>query len=367
MSNKLTVFFLGPTGYIGGSVLELLLQDSRFEITALVRDPAKAKILTENFGVRTVAGSLVDLNLLTEEAFKADVVINTASVWMLPTIKALLAGAKVRFEESATKPIFIHTSGVAVIAGEDAGGEPRAGQVFVDTDVEAMTRYSGNQPASSEESPVNATEVPTLADLSPQHIHDVVEATIRRASDEGGYVRSYIIYPPCVWGVRRGALVDAGVSKVLSPALEGLAMLSIARGQSAVVGRGLNKWAHVEVHEQADLYKRVLDAALADSSFPSGSEGTYFAENGAFAQLDAAEVRARVLKSAGKSSSAESQALTQEEVAQLGPMGDMIARLNGMNVLCRSERGRRLGWAPVLGTDAFLASVEDDMQARLEK
>ena len=70
-------------GYIGGSVFELLLQDSRFEIAALVRDPAKAAVLTEKFGVRTVAGSLVDLQLLTEEASKADIVINTVCRFLL--------------------------------------------------------------------------------------------------------------------------------------------------------------------------------------------------------------------------------------------------------------------------------------------
>ena len=30
-------------------------------------------------------------------------------MWMLPAIKALLAGAKARFEKKGTKPIFIHT------------------------------------------------------------------------------------------------------------------------------------------------------------------------------------------------------------------------------------------------------------------
>lgn len=140
-------------------------------------------------------------------------------------------------------------SGAASIAGEDTLGEPGSGKIFIDTDDENMTRPSGKQ-LPNEAIPANATEVPTLADLSLEHIHDVVEATVRRADDEGGYVRSFILYPPCVWGVRRGVLIDAGVSKVLSPALEGLANLSIARGQSVLIGRGLNKWAHVEVHER---------------------------------------------------------------------------------------------------------------------
>ena len=75
---------------------------------------------------------------------------------------------------------------------------------------------------------------------------------------------------------------------------------------------------------EAALYKRVLDSALADPSFPSGSEGTYIAENGSFAQIAAARARARALHSAGKSESAEPSTLSKEEIAQMGPMGDMV-------------------------------------------
>ena len=134
-------------------------------------------------------------------------------------------------------------------------GEAGSGKILLDTDVEAMTRTSSNAPAADEDRPANVTEVPTMADLSLEHIHDVVEATVWRAADGGGYVRSYILYPPCVWGVRHGALIDAGVSKVLSPALDGMAQLSIALGKSALIGRGLNKWAHVEVHERTFLLR----------------------------------------------------------------------------------------------------------------
>ena len=113
-------------GYIGGSVFELLLQDSRFDITALVRDPAKAAVLTEKFGVRTVIGAMENEKLLEEEAAKADVVINVvrhapdrttyslftryqAALWIIPGIKALLDGSKARFERTGKKPIFINT------------------------------------------------------------------------------------------------------------------------------------------------------------------------------------------------------------------------------------------------------------------
>ena len=43
-----------------------------------------------------------------------------------------------------------------------------------------------------------------------------------------------------------------------------------------------------------------------------------------------------------------------------------LARINGMNVHCKSERGHGIGWAPVLGMNAFLAGVEVDLQTRLE-
>ena len=74
-------------GYIGGSVLQRLLSHpnaANFEITALVRNADKAKLLETRFGVKTVLGSLQDLDKLADLAESAKVTINTVrtSTWL---------------------------------------------------------------------------------------------------------------------------------------------------------------------------------------------------------------------------------------------------------------------------------------------
>ena len=69
-------------GYIGGSVLWRLLhhKDAKnFTLKALVRNPEKAKLLRDKFGVETVVGSHADANKIEELAAESDVVISTVS------------------------------------------------------------------------------------------------------------------------------------------------------------------------------------------------------------------------------------------------------------------------------------------------
>jgi nucleoside-diphosphate-sugar epimerase len=73
---------LTPLGYIGGSVLQRLLdhpERDTFEITALVRSIDKAKLLN-TLGINTVVASLADLDKLTEFAAASDVVIHTVII-----------------------------------------------------------------------------------------------------------------------------------------------------------------------------------------------------------------------------------------------------------------------------------------------
>lgn len=69
------------TGYVGGAVLTRLLAQpdaDKYEITALVRSPEKAKKL-EAFGVKPVVGSIQDVALLTGLAEQAHVVFSLVS------------------------------------------------------------------------------------------------------------------------------------------------------------------------------------------------------------------------------------------------------------------------------------------------
>jgi len=78
MSTKTNIFLTGVTGYIGGSVLDRLLEHpnvASFEFTALVRSSEKAAKL-KALGVNPVVGSLQDLEILEDLASKADIVLS---------------------------------------------------------------------------------------------------------------------------------------------------------------------------------------------------------------------------------------------------------------------------------------------------
>ncbi|KAI0315836.1 hypothetical protein OF83DRAFT_1293114, partial [Amylostereum chailletii] len=276
------------TGYIGGSILQLLLNDPRFEITALVRSVQKAKKLND-IGVKTVVASLEDSDVLTEEVAKADIVLHTADADHLEAARAILKGLKARHEKTGGVPILIHTSGTGVLA-DNAAGEYATDTIYHDSSVEE------------------------IESLKPSQVHRNVDLEIV-AADQAGYVRTFIILPSTIWGILTGGLVDLGVAHANSIQIPAAIRASIDRGQGGVVGKGLNLWPHVEIHELADMYKIILDAAINDpKNTPRGREGFFFGENGEYRLLDAAKAYTATLYAAGKSKTAEPTSFTSEEV-----------------------------------------------------
>jgi uncharacterized protein YbjT (DUF2867 family) len=84
-------------GYVGGTVLWKLLQHPRaidFQITALVRDAAKAEKL-KAFGIVPVVGDNSNLDLLQALARDAEVVFSVASVISLLRVNLQLSVARI--------------------------------------------------------------------------------------------------------------------------------------------------------------------------------------------------------------------------------------------------------------------------------
>jgi len=75
MTVQKRVFLLG-TGYIGGSILQGLL-DAGYAVTALSRSPDKAKELEKLPGVQTVIGSLDSEDVIVKAVLEHDVSIST--------------------------------------------------------------------------------------------------------------------------------------------------------------------------------------------------------------------------------------------------------------------------------------------------
>ncbi|KAF8271196.1 hypothetical protein EI94DRAFT_1721100 [Lactarius quietus] len=333
MTSKTHIFITGATGYVGGSVLQRLLDHPKrdtFEITALVRNADKAKLLN-TVGVNTVIASLSDLDKLTELAAASDVVIHTADADDQKAAKALLGGAKVRHDKTSKIPIFIHTSGTGVLM-DNAIGLQETDVIYDDT---------------------NAEQIESLPDTA---FHRAVDLEIV-AADKGGYVRTYIVLPSTIYGIATGKLFDLGISHAHSIQVPIAIKASLDRGQGGVVGEGKNIWPYVEIHEQAELYQIILDAALANPNTPHGREGYYFGASGEYRLHDLAKAYSQALYELGKGKSPEPTRFTAEE-AQKYFGGEWL----GNNARCKAERGKALGWKPKKTTKDFLESVRAEVE-----
>ncbi|KAI9509792.1 hypothetical protein F5148DRAFT_1184421 [Russula earlei] len=331
---KTHIFFAGATGYIGGSVLQHLLDHPKrdtFQITALVRNVDKAKVLN-TLGVNAVVASLLDFDNVTELVAASNVVINTAESDNLDAIKAILRGLKSHHDKTGEVPIYIHTSGTGVLVDNAAG--------LHDTDVVYVD--------------INPETIESLPETAPHRSVDLAVVS----ADREGYARTYIVLPPTIFGIATGKLYDLGISNRHSIQIPIAIKASLDRGQGGVIGEGKNTWPLVQIHELAEFYKILFDATLSDPSTPHGREGYYFAENGEYKLHDLAKTYSRVLYDLGKGRGPDPTPFTTEE-AQKYFGGPWL----GSNSRCKAVRARRLGWKPTRTTKDLLESVPPEVEA----
>lgn len=119
---SVSVFFLGATGYIGGSLLKGILASDlgkQFKITALYRSPKdEAKLAA--MGVTPIKGDLVaDPETVQSAAYAADLVIDCAH--SDTSVQAILAGLAAQHSKTGKRPIYMHTSGTGVLSDDSLG------------------------------------------------------------------------------------------------------------------------------------------------------------------------------------------------------------------------------------------------------
>ncbi|KAJ7174949.1 NAD-binding protein [Mycena crocata] len=341
MSGTKTNFLLtGATGYIGGSILTRFLAHPHarnFQFTVLVRDAKKADKFNQLPGVKAVVGSHSDASLVEKLASEADVVIAAANCNDLGAAKATLEGLGRRHTLGTVPvPIFIHTSGTAVIS-DDAKGMYADETVYDDADTDQIESLAPTQP------------------------HRDVDLAITNADAEG-YIKSYIILPPTIYGIATGRLVDMGLQNPHSIQIPYLISASLDRGRAGMVGEGKNVWPNVEIHELADLYVALYDAIVADTT-GHGRNGFYFAESGEHSLYDVGKAIGEALVALGKSDSAEPTTFSQAELDKYFKGATYF----GSNSRCRANRSLSIGWKPSKSTGDMLASIKPEMDASIKK
>ncbi|KAH7928228.1 NAD(P)-binding protein [Leucogyrophana mollusca] len=356
MSTGTKIFITGATGYIGGAVLSRLLEHktaASSKITALVRDTTKVPKF-ESIGVKTLVGSLSDLDKLEQEASESDIVFACANADDVLACKAILAGLKKRHEATGRAPILIHTSGTGVLV-DDAGGMFATDTIYDD---------------------INVEQLETLPDTQPHRNVDllVIEA------DKQGYAKTHIILPSTIYSLATGRLVDLGIQNPRSIQIPVLIKAGLERGQGGVVGLGKNLWPNVHIDDSkwelaalsdlqnsfsislvGDLYIVVYDAVLRGTA-GHGREGLYFGENGEHLLYDVQRAIAEALVQLGRGHSPVPTPFTEEEYKRMPYLRHL-----GRNSRCHAKRARALGWRPRYTTKDLLESIKPEVEASIKR
>ncbi len=201
------IFLTGPTGYIGGAVLDALLRAGH-TVTGLVRDQSRARKLKKR-GVDAVVGPLNDTSWW-QAATGFDAFIHTAFDWQngaaadRVALDNLVAAAK----STGGAPRVIYTSGVWVLGPSST----------------PMDETATLSPAA-----LSAWRVPHEADL---------------LSMTG--LTPIVVRPGIVYGGGRGIVGDLFRDGV--------------NGLVRIIGDGRNRWAAVYDRDLADLYVRLVSA-----------------------------------------------------------------------------------------------------------
>ncbi|OJT06574.1 hypothetical protein TRAPUB_2569 [Trametes pubescens] len=342
--DKTPIFITGATGYIGGSVLERLLKHpsaSTFDITALVRNEEKAKILESKFLVKVVRGSLQDLDKLEALAENAHVVFHTADADDEPAAKAILSGLRKRHATLGDLPILIHTSGTGLLT-DDARGMYATETIYSDLNVEQLKA------------------------IPPTAFHRNVDLLIIEA-DTQGYARTHIIFPSTIYAIAEGSLFDAGVSNPHSIQIPYLIKAALARKQAGVVGKGKALWPDVHIHDVADLYITLFDSIVSNPDTTGhGWEGFYFGENGEHSWYQISRAIGDALVALGISKDPEPTSFTTEELIKYFG-SEWMGNYSGSNSRCRADRGRAIGWKPKFTTEDMLKSIKPEVEAWIKK
>ncbi|KAF9916115.1 hypothetical protein BX616_004580 [Lobosporangium transversale] len=330
------IFFLGATGYIGSSIIDLLHQKktigTKYALHALVRSQEKADRL-RSLGIEPVLGSLDDSNLLEQEASKADVVLAAADADHLPSAKAVIKGLLHRpraHADSRKRPILIHTSGTGVLL-DGAYGKFGSDTIYYDNDVAQLSTLKPTQPHRNVD----------LEVISPQLV---------------GKVDTYIVAPPTIWGFGAGPGNHNSIQVPLHVSA------SLKSQQALQIGQGLNYWSKVHVADLAHFYVSLLERALQEpqdeeeerqaasdqdrTPLPKNEDAYYFVQEGEdFTWGEVAREIAKALKELGVNDSGEVQATNPEEEQTYWP--ENSGSLLGGNSRSRAAKGKEiLGWEP---------------------
>lgn len=329
MASSKSVFLIGA-GFIGGEILELLLE-AKYRVTVLVRREEHALEL-KAWGAECVMGSLTDCDLIKDQTIKHDMVVHTATADDMPSVESIIAGLKER-RTNGQSSIYLHTSGCSELCD------------YAEGDKETNVIYQDDEPA----------QIDSLADDAP---HRTVDLAIVQARKElGNNAKIAIILPPVIYGVSNKA-------RRLSIQLPTLTRFAIKHGFPAHVGQGLPVWNYVHVRDLARGYLMILQWLEGDQSADIYQNPYFFIESGEeHSWKEAAIAIGQALQEVGRVSDPSPRPIPKNLYGDI--FGEYTPHVVGANARNRANRLRSLGWIPT-EKDSFRSLREDEIPLILQ-
>lgn len=319
----LKVFITGATGYIGGDALfEIAHAHPEWDITCAVRNSDKEANIARNFpSIKFVHADLDAIDVMEEEASRADVVFHFANCDHEPSARAIAKGLARR--TGRMPGYWIHTSG-ALMLGTETIDRGCWGEALP----KAFNDWDG---------------VDELVSRFPDHAeHRNVDKIVLQASKMyPNKIKTAIVCPPAIFGRGRGPDNQRSIQ------MYKLTEAFLKHRRAFTVGKGDNIWNHVHVQDLSRLYLLLGEAAARNNKgdlLTWDDQGYYLAESGEFAWKDAIEAVAQEISKQCQLDLNAVEELSPEEAAKLLPFAKYMIGTNSRGTSIRARK--LLGWEP---------------------
>lgn len=186
--------------------------------------------------------------------------------------------------------------------------------------------------------------VSELLNLPHEAFHrDVDEVVLEAGTKNKEVVKTALVCPPTIYGVGRGPSLTRGRQ------VYELAKCTLERGKGPVLGEGKARWNNVHVHDLADAYVLLVEAAAEGKANEGlwGEKAYYFTENGEHYWGLLAEWVAKAAADMGFIAENKTEEMNEEKAKDVAGFESLSW---GWNSRGKSQRLRELlGWEPKMG------------------